>query len=96
MPTRARASTRDWGTLIFNYGRREVRNFLLVQRPLLAGQVPHRRPARRCRGLDALSRLQPRSKGEWMPNEFGGRENLEAIDFLKRLNELRLRPAPRA
>ena len=47
----------DWGTLIFNYGRNEVRNFLIAQCALLARQISHRRPARGCRGLDALSRL---------------------------------------
>ena len=47
----------DWGSYIFNYGRHEVRNFLLSQRPVLARQVPHRRPARRRRRLDAVPRL---------------------------------------
>ena len=49
----------DWGTLIYNYGRTEVVNFLIVERAVLAGALCHRRPARRCRGLHALSRLQP-------------------------------------
>ena len=49
----------DWDTLIYNYGRTEVTNFLIVERAVLARALPHRRPARRCGRLDALSRLQP-------------------------------------
>ena len=49
----------DWGTLIYNYGRVEVTNFLHRQRAVLAGALRHRRAARRCGRLDALSRLQP-------------------------------------
>ena len=47
----------DWGTLIFNFGRNEVRNFLICERALLARQISHRRPARGCGGVDALPRL---------------------------------------
>ena len=47
----------DWGTLVFNFGRNEVRNFLAGQRAVLAARVPRRRPARRRRRLDALPRL---------------------------------------
>ncbi len=83
----------DWGTLIFNYGRNEVRNFLDRQRPVLARRVPHRRPARRRGRLDALPRLLAASAGEWIPNRYGGRENLEAIDFLRELNDARRTPS---
>ena len=58
-PIRARASSRDWNTYIFNFGRREVANFLLASALLLARRVPHRRAARRRGRLDALPRLQP-------------------------------------
>ena len=59
----------DWNSCIFNYGRNEVRSFLLSQRAVLARRVPHRRPARRRRRLDALPRLLAASDGEWIPNQ---------------------------
>ena len=52
----------DWGTLIFNYGRNEVRNFLVANALYWLQRVSHRRAARRRRRVDALSRLQPRSR----------------------------------
>ena len=78
----------DWGTLVFNYGRYRGAQLPHRQRPVLAGGVPCRRPAGRRRGLDALPRLLPPRRATWVPNVHGGRENLEAIDFIRQLNTL--------
>jgi 1,4-alpha-glucan branching enzyme len=78
---------RDWGTFIFNYGRNEVRNFLIAN-GLFWLEKYHIDGLR----VDAVASMlyldYSRKSGEWVPNVYGGRENLDAIYFMKRFNEV--------
>ena len=77
---------KDWGTLVFNFGRNEVRNFL-VANALFWFDKYHLDGLRVDAVASMLYRDYSRKEGEWLPNCHGGREDLEALHFLKRLNE---------
>ncbi|MEC9092582.1 MAG: 1,4-alpha-glucan branching protein GlgB [Planctomycetota bacterium] len=77
----------DWGTLIFNYGRNEVKNFLLSNALFWFDQF-HVDGLR----VDAVASMiyldYSRKAGQWIPNQYGGKENLEALSFLKQVNDV--------
>ncbi len=77
----------EWGTLEFNYGRHEVRNFLIANALFWLSEY-HVDGIR----VDAVASMlyldYSREPGEWVPNQFGGREDLDAVSFLKELNEV--------
>jgi 1,4-alpha-glucan branching enzyme len=83
----------EWGTLIFNFGRREVRNFL-VANAVYWTQEMHVDGLR----VDAVASMlyldYSRKEGQWRPNIYGGRENLEAVSFLQEMNATVYRRAP--
>ncbi|MCI2177911.1 MAG: 1,4-alpha-glucan branching protein GlgB [Ancrocorticia sp.] len=92
-PNPLRGEHPDWGTLVFNYGRREVRNFLTANALYWLKEF-HIDGIR----VDAVASMlyldYSRADGQWQPNVYGGRENLEAISFLQEVNATAYRSVP--
>ena len=84
----------DWGTLVFNFGRSEVKNFLLSN--ALYWLKEHHADGIRVDAVASMLYLDySRKAGEWVPNQFGGREDLDAVEFLKEMNERAVRARAR-
>ncbi|MCL1900027.1 MAG: 1,4-alpha-glucan branching protein GlgB, partial [Promicromonosporaceae bacterium] len=92
-PDPRRGEHPDWGTLIFDFGRREVRNFLVANATYWFEEF-HVDALR----VDAVASMlyldYSRQEGQWSPNQYGGRENLEAISFLQEANATAYRRTP--
>ncbi|WP_257161567.1 1,4-alpha-glucan branching protein GlgB [Corynebacterium cystitidis] len=92
-PDWRRGEQQDWGTYVFNFGRNEVRNFL-VANALYWLEEFHIDGLR----VDAVASMlyldYSREDGEWLPNQYGGRENLDAVQFLQEMNATVLREHP--
>jgi 1,4-alpha-glucan branching enzyme len=92
-PDPRRGEQPDWGTLVFDFGRREVRNFLVANASYWLEEF-HIDGLR----VDAVASMlyldYSRKEGEWLPNRYGGRENLEAVDFLQEMNATVYRRSP--
>ncbi len=88
-----RGEQMDWGTYVFDFGRREVRNFLVANASYWLEEF-HVDALR----VDAVASMlyldYSREEGQWSPNEFGGRENLEAVAFLQEMNAVVYRRSP--
>jgi 1,4-alpha-glucan branching enzyme len=85
----------EWGTLIFNYGRNEVKNFLIAN-ALYWIEKFHIDGLR----VDAVASMlyldYAKSEGQWVPNKYGGRENLDAVEFMKHMNSVIEKKHPEA